>query len=176
MTKNEFQGQKPTKDQREAIDTLASYWLKVSFEATIQGLERVEDAAKQLIAINSALQGLYFALYTFSDLKKQITAWQILFFLTPMILWLISIYCASQVFVPRIQFGTDLEDLSQNAWLKIRDVYIGTLTKKLKWLHRSHIVLALSFIAIIFILIFLSFLPIASPDNPTKIIIMTPSP
>lgn len=54
--------------------------------------------------LNAALQGIYFAFFAFSDLRKQLGLIQgpvpgniiLLFFFLPILCWLISLYCATR--------------------------------------------------------------------------------
>src|SRR6266702_5738549 len=103
-----FQGHQPDNEQEQMAQNTIEYWRKVSDEAPVQALIRAEDAAKQLIGLTGALQGLYLAVFAFSDLRKQIgelhvpalglLIWMV--FLLPIVLWLFSLLCATQVFVP----------------------------------------------------------------------------
>jgi len=45
-------------------------WLEMGKSVVKDAVHRVEEAAKQLISITSALQAIYFAAISFSDLKK----------------------------------------------------------------------------------------------------------
>jgi hypothetical protein len=60
---------------------------------------RFEDAAKQLIALTNDLHGIYFAVFAFRDLRKQLGAMRpsvsgsaiLLCFGLPIVLWLLSL-------------------------------------------------------------------------------------
>ena len=61
-------------------------------------------------------------------------------------------------------------------WQRLRDAY-GTVVKdKLAWLHRAHILLVVSFAAVLALLIALVFLPAAPASGPAQMIILTPTP
>src|SRR5918911_55382 len=75
-------------------------------EAPVQAITRIEDAAKQLVTLTGLLQGLYFAVFAFSGLHDRITnRWLLLFATLPVGLWLVSLCCATLVFVPRVRQG-----------------------------------------------------------------------
>jgi hypothetical protein len=176
MTTPNRQGRPPTPEQEAMIKAAADHWRKVGNEAPVQALARVEEAAKQLVTLNGALQGLYLAVFAFSDLQERIMGWLVLPFVLPVMLWLGSLYCATRVFVPQVRPGADLDDVSVDAWLKIRNTYTETVAQKLAWLHRSHRLLISSFVVVLVLLILLVFLPAAPAPGPTQIIILTPTP
>src|SRR5690242_4146549 len=134
MSTVEVRSHKPNADQVADIQQTKDAWIKIANEATVQGIGRLEDAAKQLIGLNSLLQGLYFSFYTFSDIRHQIQNWQVILFLLPVLFWLTSLYSAAQVFLPRIRLGVDIDDVRPDAWLIIRNVYNDAMAEKLKWL------------------------------------------
>src|SRR5882724_158543 len=148
----QFQGHKPVKEQEQMVQATVEYWRKVSDEAPVQALTHVEEAAKQLIGLTGALQGLYFAVFAFSDLRKQIGALHVpelglltwLIFLLPIVLWLISLLCATQVFVPKTRYGANTGDTSITAWQQIKDSFEDAVTQKRKWLRWSHLSLIFS--------------------------------
>jgi len=180
----QFQGHQPSSEQIQMVQATADYWRKVSDKAPVEALTRVEEAAKQLIGLTGALQGLYLAVFAFSDLRKQIgglhvpaLGWLIwLIFLLPIVMWLISLICATMVFVPKPRSGANIEDTSVNAWQQIKETYEKTANDKLAWLHRSHIALVFSFGAVLIVLITFILLPVPAAPEPTRIIIVTPTP
>jgi hypothetical protein len=90
------------------------FWLESARGATKESIPALEEAAKQLIAITSLTQGIYFAAISFSDLKKVLVVndWQgwllVLLFTSPIILWLISLAFAVRVFIPET-YNTNLQ-------------------------------------------------------------------
>jgi hypothetical protein len=180
----QFQGHQPSSEQVQMAQLTADYWRKVSDAAPVEAIARIEEAAKQLIGLTGALQGLYLAVFAFSDLRKQIgglhvaaLTWLIwLIFLLPIVMWLISLLCATMVFVPKPRSGANTEDTSVNAWQEIKDTYEKTANDKLTWLHRSHLALVFSFGAVLIVLITFILLPASVAPEPTPIIIVTPTP
>lgn len=177
------QGQQFDPDEEKLLQEMTEHWRKVWNEAPVQALTRVEDAAKQMIVVTTGLQGLYVAIFVFSNIQAQATAvlggtagWLLLLlFFTPPACWLVSLLYATRVFVPRVQPDINLNELSVGMWRKIRDEYGRVNEKKLLWLHRSHRWLIASFALVLLAVVILVFLP-AAPTKPTPIIIVTPTP
>jgi len=167
MTTPKLPGQAPTPEQEQMIQNRANYWRQVGNESATQAISRIEEAAKQLIGLNATLQGIYFAVFAFSDLRKQIGAIHgpvpgsiyLLFFFLPILCWLISLYCATRVFVPQVRSGLNLNDMRVDAWQNIEATYEKTVDKKLIWLRRSHRWLISSFGLVLIELVILAFLP-----------------
>src|SRR5260370_42119477 len=184
MTTPKLPGQIPSNEQEQMIQDAADHWRTVGNEAPVQAITRIEEAAKQLIGLNATLQGIYFAVFAFSDLRKQIGLINgpvpgniiLLFFFLPILCWLISLYCATRVFVPQVRSGVNLNDMSVGAWQNIEEIHEKTSDVKLKWLHRSHHWLIGSFAVVLIVLVTLAFLPSAPASAPTPIIIVTPTP
>jgi hypothetical protein len=166
----ELSGQQLTSDQMQVIQEKASYWRKVGNEARVQSISRLEDAAKQLVGL--------------TDLRKQLAAlatsvtgaWFLLVFLLPILFWLMSLYCATRVFVPQPRPEVNLNDLDIDAWQDIQRLYDRAAEEKLRWLRRSHRWLLLSFVAVLLLLALLAFLPAAPEPGPTQVILVTPTP
>jgi hypothetical protein len=172
----EFQTHKPSQEQTDQIDDAKETWVKVINESSIQGVTRVEDAAKQMIALSSLLQGALFFLLGLSDNKEKIHNWAIIPLMIPELFWLVSLYCASRVFVPSIRYGADTESFRVDAWIRVRDIYNETLTKKLAWLRWSHLFLIIGFVAIFCSMLLLLWLPSSSGPNAIEVIIVTSTP
>lgn len=184
MPSPDFQGHPPSKEQEQMSQETTEYWRGVINAAPVEALARVEEAAKQLIGLTSILQGLFFAIFAFSDVRKQIVgihipvlillAW--LIFFLPIILWFISLLCAAQVFIPKVRSDTDLDDRGEQAWRRLRDAYESVVTEKLQWLRRSHLALIFSFGAVLLLLVTFLLLTVPSTTGPIPIIIVTPTP
>ncbi len=184
MTLQKLPGQVPSPEQEEMLKKAAEYWRQVGIEAPVQAVARVEDAAKQLIGLTAALQGLYFAVFAFSDLRKQIVALSLpvagsvvlLFFFLPIVFWLGSLFCATQVFVPRMHLDVNLNDVSVTAWQQVKQKFEAIVERKLGWLRWSQLLLVVSFGAVLVVLVVLAVLPAAPAAGPTPVIIVTPTP
>lgn len=169
-------GRTPTTDEREGLKAAKEYWQQVGNEAPATALGRVEEAARQLVGLTGGLQGLYFAVFTLGRLGDRIPAALLWLFLVPVGLWLASLLCATLVFVPRARAGADLNQVSERAWIEIRDTYVGTLAKKLRWLHWGHGLLVGSFLAVALLLGVLVAQPAPLAADPLRVVILTPVP
>jgi hypothetical protein len=184
MTTPKLPGESPTPEQEQMIQNRANYWRQVGTESTVQTITRIEEAAKQLIGLNAALQGIYFAVFAFSDLRNQVEMMHgavpgsiiLLFCFIPILCWLISLYSATRVFVPKVRSGANLNDMRTGAWQNIEEIYEKTSNEKLKWLHRSHLWLISSFAMVLIVLVMLALLPPNSATGPIPNNILTPTP
>lgn len=175
-------GQQFDPDEDKLLQETAESWRKVWNEMPVQALTRIEDAAKQMIVVTTGLQGLYVAIFAFSNIRTQVMAtlgmvpglFILLLFFTPLVCWLMSLLNATRVFVPRVQPDINLNELSMGAWVRIREAYGGANEKKLYWLHCSHRWLIASFVLILIAIWTLVFLPTV-PTEPMQIIIVTPT-
>lgn len=178
-----FSGQIPDDEQTHMIQKTAEYWRGVGNEIQVQAVTRAEEAAKQLIGLTATLQGLYFAIFAFSDFRKQVGAIVgpvpgnliLLLFFVPILLWLVSLYCATQVFIPQVRPG-NLNDLSVSAWQDLRQAYGTVVEVKMRWLHRAYRWLVVSFATVLITSLLLLFLLPAPATGSTQIIIVTPTP
>lgn len=170
-----LQGEPPSSEQEAMLKTAAEHWRKTGNEAPVQAIARIEDAAKQLVVLNGTLEGIYFAVFAFSDLRAQINCWLGLLFLLPVLLWLLSLLFATLVFLPRVR-GVDLDDMRPAAWLALRDAYTNVGLRKLRWLHWSHSWLLASFVAVLLLLGSLVFIAAPAPSKPTEIMLVTATP
>ena len=167
-------GQGLDPEEEQLIKETANHWRKVWNETPVQALTRVEDAAKQLIVVTTGLQGLYVGIVAFSNIRAQVIGTLggvlgvliLLLFFTPMVCWLMSLFCATHVFVPRVQPGVNFNEVNASAWQKVKDAYGRASEEKLQWLHRSHRWLITSFVLLLVAVLFLLFLP-GVPAGPT---------
>jgi hypothetical protein len=177
------QGQQFNSDEEKILQEMTEHWRKVWNEAPVQALIRVEDAAKQMIVVTTGLQGLYVALFVFSTIRAQVMTATggvlgvliLLLFCTPLVCWLLSLFYATRVFVPRVQPDVNFNEVSTSAWQKVKDAYGHVSEEKLRWLQRSHRWLIASFVLVLIAVMVLTLLPVA-PTGPTQIIIVTPTP
>ncbi len=160
-------GQQFDPDEEKLLKDMAEHWRKVWNEAPVQAIARVEDAAKQMIVITTGLQGLYVAIFAFSSIRAQVIATLsgisgeliLLLFFTPLVCWLVSLFYATRVFVPRVRPSVNFNEISVSAWQKVKDAYGHANEEKLRWLHRSHRWLVTSFVLFLVAVLFLLFLP-----------------
>ena len=168
-------GRRPSAEQEALLAAAAEHWRKTGNEAPVQAIARVEEAAKQLVALNGTLEGIYFAVFAFSDLRVQVNGWLGLLVLLPVLLWLLSLLFATLVFVPRVR-DIDLDDMRPGAWIELRDAYTELGLRKLRWLHWSHGWLLVSFVAVLLLLGTLVFVAVPAPSGPTEIMLVTATP
>lgn len=177
-------GQPPTPDQAQWIKDKAAYWRTIGNEARVTSIARLEDAAKQLVGLTTGLQGLYLAVFAISDLRKQLTALLptvggtllLLAFFLPILLWLLSLYSATRVFVPELRPEVNINDLDADGWQDIQRLYEQAAEAKQRWLKRSHGWLIASFAVVLVLLVVFAFLPEAPDAGPMKVILLTPTP
>ncbi len=170
-----FEGRGPTEQRQQGLETTIGQWRKVRDEAPVEALKRLEDAAKQLVALTATLQALYLAVFAFSDIRKRVPVWWgLLLYLVPIALWLGSQYCATMVYVPRPR-SADLTDDAPDFWQRLRATYVATGHDKHRWLKRAHLLLILSGGVVLLLLIGLVFVP-APQSAPTEIVLVTPTP
>ena len=164
-----LQGQHFDPDEEKLLEGMAEHWRKVWNEAPLQALTRVEDAAKQMIVVTTGLQGLYVAIFVFSTIRTQVVTAPggilgvliLLLFCTPVVCWLVSLFYATRVFVPRVQPDVNFNEVSASAWQKVKNAYRRASEEKLRWLHRSHFWLIVSFVLVLISVVVLVLLPTA---------------
>jgi hypothetical protein len=174
------QGQQFDPDEEKLLQGMTEHWRTVWNEAPVQALTRVEDAAKQMIVVTTGLQGLYIAIFVFSNIRAQVMVVPggvliLLLFFTPVVCWLVSLWYATRVFVPRVQPDVNFNEVNASAWRKVKDAYGRASEKKLRWLQHSHRWLIASFVLVLIAIVVLVLLP-TPPTAPTPIIIVTPTP
>jgi hypothetical protein len=178
-----MQAQQPDPDEEKILAGMTEHWRKVWNEAPVQAVTRIEDAAKQMIAVTTGLQGLYIAIFAFSTIRTQVMAAPggvvgmliLLLFISPVVCWLVSLFYATRVFVPRVQPDVNFNEVSASAWQKVKDAYGRVNEEKLRWLQRSHCWLIASFVLVLIAVVVFVLLPAASTE-PAQIIIVTPTP
>jgi len=137
-------------EQMQIAATLKEHWRKVGYEFPVKSIERIEEAARQLIALNGTLQGLYLAVFAFSNLRDYTANPLVLLFLAPMILSVTSIIFATQVYMPREYQGIGNDDVSLDAWKRISTVHYKAASQKHRYLYRAYLLLISSFVLLIF--------------------------
>ncbi len=165
-----------TKEQEARAQAIEGYWHKIANESLASGLLKQEDAAKQLVTLTGALQGLYFAVLAFTDIKEQISGMLILLFMLPALFWFGSLIFATLVFVPQPSQEADLDNFRATAWLDIRASYITASVSKYRWLRWSHLFLIISFFMVLAVLAYLPALPVPAAKGSTQIVTVTPLP
>jgi hypothetical protein len=93
MKVQELKSNTPFFETKRTFDTVIDHWAKSRLDVPMQVIARFDDAAKQLITLGSALQGLYVAVFAFGNLKQEAPFWLMGLLFLPLIL---LIFCAAQ--------------------------------------------------------------------------------
>ena len=89
-----------------------AYWKARLREAPLLAINKVENAAQQLIALVTFVQTAYFAILYLSDSNQFLQGWWLLFVMLPFLSWLGSLFFAVNVIFPRRYEGEiKLKDL-----------------------------------------------------------------
>ena len=108
-----------------------------------ESISTIEDVAKQLIAVNSLLEGIYFHAITFSDVKPVMTStWITVIYLSPIFLWLMSLVFAVLTLSPNAY------KININSSSASKETFEEIVSKKHGMLKVSEVFLILSFIAL----------------------------
>lgn len=172
----DIEGQQLTRSEEKLEEAAKKYWRKVANEGPVQSLGKLEEAGRQLIVLTSGLQGLYFAVFTLSGVWGNLSGWQSWLALLPVALWLLSLFLATLVFVPRERAGADWNELSETAWLDLRKTYLAAIALKRRWLHLSLWVLVLSLAAVLVVFGALTIQPTEPTVSAIQVMIVTPTP
>jgi len=115
------------------------FWRDTLRRVVHESIGRIEGASRQIIAITSFLEGIYFAAISFSEVRGALSGWTVGLFLLPIALWLVSLFFAIRVFVPRL-YETNLRspDIAE-------ETYLAIVAYKQENLQRAHWVLLVSF-------------------------------
>ncbi len=115
------------------------FWRGVMRRAVYRSIDSIEAASRQLIAIISFLEGVYFAVISSFEVREAFSGWTLGFLLLPIALWLVSLFFAIRVFVPRL-YETNLRspDIAE-------ETYLAIVAYKQANLQRAHWVLLVSF-------------------------------
>ena len=147
--------------QGEALTPLDTFWLETARGAAKESVAALEGAAKQLIAVTTLAQTIYFAAVSFGDVKAALGTltraqqWLVAVALVvPLILWLASLAFAVLVFKPETyRTSLDSPDLA-------RQVYERVVAYKHRQLVRAHRLLAAGFVPLIInVVLYLVFVP-----------------
>jgi hypothetical protein len=157
----------PAPVQGQPLTPLDRFWLDTIRNAAKGSVGALEEAARQIIAIATFSQTIYFAAISFSGVKSALgqlpcdRQWLFAILLVvPIVLWLYSLWAAIRVFKPEV-YRTNLNspDLA-------RDAYLAIAAYKHKHLQRAYIGLALGFIPLLVnVMTYLMLIP-ASPMKP----------
>lgn len=118
------------------------FWKENAKNLVSESIATVEEVAKQLITVNSALEAIYFTAITFSDIKGNLTYFAGAIYLFPVLLWLLSLVFAVLVLSPK-NYAININSSSDS-----KERFNEIVTKKYLMLRWSELFLILSFIAL----------------------------
>ncbi len=118
------------------------FWRENAQRLVSESISTIEEVAKQLIALNSLLEGIYFSAITFSDLKPVLTNLIAAIYLAPILFWLLSLVFAVLTLSPR-SYAINI-----NSSRDSKDIFNEIVSKKHTMLMWSEVFLILSFIAL----------------------------
>ena len=108
-----------------------AYWTRFMREAAVNQVQAAKDGAKQLVAITSALLGL-FGVLPLRDLSLLVNNRKILLFLIPSLFWLVGLVLSVVVLVPEF---LEIENEDDN--LEIKKAIRIAASKKLRLLRTA---------------------------------------
>ncbi len=118
------------------------FWRENARKLVGESISTIEDVAKQLIAVNSLLEGIYFHAIAFSDVKPVLTGWIAGVYLAPILLWLLSLVFAVLTLSPKAYA------ININSSRDSKERFEEIVAKKHGMLKWSEFFLVLSFIAL----------------------------
>lgn len=118
------------------------FWQENAQKLVSESISTVEDVAKQIIVVNSLLEGIYFHAIAFSDLKHHLSESVAAIYLAPIILWLISLVFAVLTLSPK-SYQININS-SRNSKKRFEEI----VSKKHGMLKVSEFFLILSFVAL----------------------------
>jgi hypothetical protein len=122
------------------------FWREKAKELVSESVSTIEGVAKQLIAVNSILEGIYFHAVTFSEVKPVLTPWSAVMYLAPVFLWLGSLVFAVLTLSPKA-YTINIYS-SQDSKERFEDI----VARKHGMLRVSEAFLIASFIALVIVL------------------------
>ena len=124
------------------LTTEDEFWMARMREMAGNSIKSVEEAAKQLIAMITVMEGIYGAVLAFSGIKEipQGKVWAVFFYVSPILLWLVSLFFALRVFkTQKYQYYSNSPDSAAATFNKIAEF-------KYKNLNLSYAFVCISFV------------------------------
>ncbi|VVB87991.1 Uncharacterised protein [uncultured archaeon] len=118
------------------------FWRENARKLVGESISTIEDVAKQLIAVNSLLEGIYFHAIAFSNVKPILTDGIAGIYLAPILLWLLSLVFAVLTLSPKAYA------ININSSRDSKERFEEIVVKKHGMLKWSEFFLILSFIAL----------------------------
>lgn len=136
------------------------FWLNQMRQLAADSIKSVEEAAKQLIAMITVLQGIYAAVLAFSGIKEvpKGDLLATIAYALPIALWLIALGFAIAVFkVKRHTYYVNSPDSAHDTFKSIAD-------RKYKHLNRAYAILTLSLLVALIAIAYWLYLPAPEPS------------
>ena len=76
------------------------FWKENAKKFVGESVSTIEGVAKQIIVVAGLLEGLYFHALTFSDLRGSLSGGMVWVYLSPIVLWLASLFFAMWTLLP----------------------------------------------------------------------------
>jgi hypothetical protein len=118
------------------------FWRENARKLVGESISTIEDVAKQLIAVNSLLEGIYFHAIVFSDVKPVLSDAVAAIYLSPIVLWLLSLIFAVRTLSPKAY------SININSSRDSKEAFEEIVSKKHGMLKWSEGFLIVSFIAL----------------------------
>ena len=118
------------------------FWRENAQRLVSESISTIEEVAKQLIALNSLLEGIYFSAISFSEIKPGLSGIAAAIYLTPILLWLLSLVFAVLTLSPK-SYAININSSSDS-----KEKFNEIISKKHTMLMWSEVFLILSFIAL----------------------------
>lgn len=120
-------------------EELMAFWRELGQDIVRASLKTIDKVAKQIIAVDGILAGLYFNAVAFSDLHKQALSFgSVLLYAAPLVLLLLSLVAALLIFYPN---RSEVELRSSEA---IQLVHRRAVNGKLALLRAASLLLTLA--------------------------------
>ncbi len=141
MTEGEVESGNGEEDIPYIPAELNPFWKKNAEKLVGESISVVEDTAKQFVVVTGLLQGIYFHAIAFSDIR-QAEGYSVLIYLTPLVLWLLSL-----VFAVMVLFRKRYE-ININSTSDSKEKFEEMVKIKYRYIRISGVFLVLSFVAL----------------------------
>ena len=125
-----------TKETRE-------FWREVGKTMVRESIASIDETAKQIIGVAGILEGLYFHAIAYTDLRGQVTGGELVIYLIPIFLLLLSLIFALLV------FSSDRYRVNVHSSEGSRKTYESVVSRKLPFLRIASVCLILGVAALI---------------------------
>lgn len=120
------------------------FWRENAQKLVGESISTIEEVAKQLIAVNSLLEGIYFHAITFSNVKPVLTGWLVVIYLAPIVLWLLSLVFAVITLSPK-SYEINIKSSRES-----KEKFEEVVSRKHTMLKLSEFFLIVSFVPLFF--------------------------